>query len=279
MNTTTKISFAGLLCAMSLSVFAQSDEVLVSRSIGKLVEDDSIDLSQAVKSQDLVSSTAADTTIATDDTLNRTANRDDQYFTFYEGDVDLLSDLDGDGFHHRFNVSFDVDVDYDGATIYAKLFLSREGGPWIQYHTTDLFNIFEDDAGDTYEVTTELVDGYFTGYYSVLIEVYSLNHSGMVTSEILDFHNLGKDVMLEDLGRDELWYYEDDGMYYEEVEVTVSHGAGSFSLLIWLLLVQVVIAARGILSLNPRKTIIKRTGTSGLRSFFLDKLTMPNSTR
>lgn len=264
MNITTRISFAGLLCAISLSAFAQSDEVLVSRSIGKLVADDSIDLSQEVKSQDLVSSTASDTTITTDNMLNRTANRDDQFFTIYEGDVDLLSDLDGDGFHHRLNVSFDVDVDYDGATVYAKLFLSREGGPWVQYHTTDLFSIFEDDASDTYEVTTELVDGYFTGYYSVLIEVYSLNHDYMVASEILDHHNLGKDVMLEDLSRDEV-------MYYEEVEVYVTHGAGSFSLLIWLLLVQVVIAARGILTSSPRKTIIKRTDTSALRSFFLSQ--------
>lgn len=272
MNTTTKFSFAGLLCAISLSVFAQSDEVLVSRSIGKLVADDSIDLNQEVKSQDLVSSTVSDTTIATDDTLNRTANRYDQYFTIYQGDVDLLSDLDGDGFHHALNVSFDVDVDYDGATVYAKLFLSREGGPWVQYHTTDLFSIFEDDVSDTYEVTTELVDGYFTGYYAVLVEIYSLNHAGMVASEILDYHNLGRDVMLEDLGRDE-------ALYYEEVEVTVSHGAGSFSLLIWLLLVQVVIAAKGILTLSPRKTIIKRTDTSALRSFFLRKLTTPNSTR
>ncbi len=275
MNTTTRISIAGLLCATSLSVFAQSDEVLVSRSIGKLVADDSIDLNQAVKSQDLVSSTASDTTIATDDTLNRTANRDDQYFTIYQGDVDLLSDLDGDGFHHALNVSFDVDVDYDGATVYAKLYLSREGGLWVQYHTTDLFNIFEDDASDTYEVTTELVDGYFTGYYAVLVEIYSLNHAGMITSEILDRHNLGRDVMLEDLGRDEVLYYN---------EVTVIHGAGSFSLLIWLLLVQVVIAARGILTSSPRKTIIKRTDISALRSFFLSKLTelnltRPNSTR
>ncbi|MDH5353052.1 MAG: choice-of-anchor H family protein [Gammaproteobacteria bacterium] len=273
MNTTTRIGFAGLLCAISLNGFAQSDEVLVSRSVGKLVEDDSIVLREEVKSQELVTSTASDTSIVEDDTLSRTANRYDQYFTIYQGDVDLLSDLDRDGFHHALNVSFDVDVDYDGATVYAKLYLSREGGPWIQYHTTGLFNIFENNASDTYEVTTELIDGYFTGYYAVLVEIYSLNHAGMVASEILDHHNLGKDVMLEDLGRDEV-------LYYEEVEVTtVTYGVGSFSLFIWLLLVQVVIAARGILSLSPRKTIIKRTDTSALRSFMLSKLPVPDSTR
>lgn len=272
MKTTTQISFTGLLFAISLSVFAAGDEVLVSRSIGKLVQDDSIVLSREVKSQDLVSNTAADTTVAEDDTQNRIANRHDQYFSVYQGNVELIADMDGDGFHHALNVSFDVDVDYDGATVYAKLYLSREGGPWIQYYTTDLFNIFENNFSDSYEVTTELVEGYATGYYAVLIEVYSLNHAGMVTSEILDYHNLGRDIMLEDLGRDEAYVYE-------EVQVSVSYGAGSFSLLIWLLFVQVVIAARGILTLSPRKTKIKRTDTSALRSFCQNKLTTPKSTR
>jgi len=277
MNTKSQFGLAGLLCLISLGAFAQtafdSKTVQTSRSVGKQVSDDSIDLRQQVKSQEVVSGNLLQsTTIKPREQQVVVANRHDQYFTIYDADVELLSDLDGDGYHHALNVIFDVDVDYDGATLYAKLYLSREGGPWIQYTTTDLFHIFGDDAGDAYEVTTELIDGYPPGYYALLVEIYSLNHVDMVASEIFDHHNLGKDITLEDLNRDE-------GFVFEEVEVSVSHGGGSFSLFFWLLLVQVVIAARGVLTLSPRKTIIIKKDTSGLRSFFPTRVAKTHSTR
>ena len=272
MNIKSQLSLAGLACAMSFNILAQEDFVQTSRSVGKLVNDDSIVLSNAVKSQTIVKNVLRVAPENIDFANRNTANRHDQYFWINSADVELISDLDGDGYHHALNVIFDIDVDYDGASIYAKLYLSREGGPWIQYNTSDLFDIFEEDVSDEYEVTTELLDGYPSGYYELMIEIYSLNHSYMVASGIYDFHNLGKDIMLEDLHRDEV-------IVYEEVEVVTHHGGGSFSLLIWLLLVQVVIAARGAPSLSPRKTIIKRTGISGLRSFFRTGVTMPYSTR
>jgi hypothetical protein len=144
-------------------------------------------------------------------------------------------------------VYFDVDVSYDSATVYAKLYLSREGGPWSQYFTTDLFSIYIDDVDDAYEVETELLEGYEPGYYSVLIEIYSLDHAYMVTSEVLDYHYLGRDIMIEDSSWDEP---------YEEVynQKHYSHGGGSMtSLLIFFLIIQVVIAARGALALPPVK--------------------------
>jgi len=161
--------------------------------------------------------------------------------------VQTISDFDGDGYHHAINVYFDVDVSYDSATVYAKLYLSREGGPWSQYFTTDLFQIHLDDIDDAYEVETELLEGYDPGYYSVLIEIYSLDHAYMVTSEVLDYNYLGRDVMIEARNWDEP--YEE--VYYEEDH---SHGGGSMSmLLIFFLIIQVVIAARGALALSPCK--------------------------
>jgi len=272
MNIKSQLSLAGLACAMSLGVFAQGDIAQTSRSFGKLVNDDSIVLSSAVKSQAIVENVLRASPVNTDVGQRNIANRYDQNFWIYNADVELISDFDGDGYHHALNVIFDVDVNYDVATVYAKLYLSREGGPWIQYNTSDLFDIVEDDVGDEYEVSTELVDGYPSGYYQVLIEIYSLNHGDMVASGIYDYHNLGKDIMLEDLHRDEV-------VVYEQVEVVTEYGAGSFSLIFWLLLVQVVIAARAALSLSPRKTIIKRTGLSALRSFFRTGVTTPYSTR
>ena len=250
MKSTTRLILTGLLCATSLSVYAEQD-MLVSRSAGKLVQDDSIVLTTEVKKKDLVVNQAPDqqqsrstTATQSDDGQTTTPNRDDQFFSIYDAHVALLSDLDSDGFHHAFNVFFDVDVSHSSATIYAKLYLSRDGGPWSQYHTTDLFSIYGDDYSDAYEVTTELLEGYPPGYYDVLIEVFSLNHPGMVTSQILDYYYLGKDVMLEDLSRDESYYYE---------EVSYSYGVGSFSLIWLLLIVQVVTAARSAITLAPAK--------------------------
>jgi hypothetical protein len=250
MQPMTRLIIIGLICGFSLSVYAQED-MLVSRSAGKLVEDGSIELTTEVKKQDLVITQVHDADQTRDTTSTQSSdgqtiisNRDDQYFSIYDADVSLLSDLDGDGYHHAINVSFDVDVSYDSATVYAKLYLSRDGGPWSQYHTTDLFNIYGDNYSDAYEVTTELLEGYPPGYYDILIEVFSLNHAGIVTSQVLDYYYLGRDIMLEDLGRDESYIYE---------EVYYSHGGGSFSLIWLLLIVQVVIAARGAVTLTPEK--------------------------
>ncbi len=218
-----------------------------SRSAGKLKLDQGIDLSQALKQREPVIKarpTEAENYAASgaEQDFAGIANRHDQLFEIYDADVELISDLDGDGYHHAINVYFDVDVSNDSATVYAKLYLSREGGPWGQYFTTDLFSIHVDDSSDAYEVETELLEGYEPGYYAVLVEIYSLDHAYMVTSEVLDYYYLGRDLMIE--GRD--WDEPYDHHY--------SHGAGSITLLLaFFLIIQVVIAARGALALSPCK--------------------------
>ena len=227
-----------------------------SRSAGKLRQDQSIDLSQRLKQTEPVvrSKPSAPENFAASADASRlagVANRHDQLFEIYDADFELLADLDGDGYHHALNVSFDVDVSYDSATVYAKLYLSREGEPWSQYFTTDLFHIDGDSYSDAYEVETELLEGYAPGYYAILIEIYSLDHAPMVASAVLDYHSTGRDIMLEDAHQDEP-YESYDEYYYEEV--SYSHGAGSMgSLLLFFLMVQVAIAARGFLASTPRK--------------------------
>ncbi len=246
-----------LLSALLLSANAiagADDGLQSSRSAGKLRMDQVTDLSVVLKQREAVSRPAAEepenyAARATALRFDGVANRYDQLFEIYEADVQLIADLDGDGFHHAINVFFDVDVSVDSATVYAKLYLSREGAPWSQYFTTDLFTIHDDDYSDAYEVETELMEGYAPGYYAVLVEIYSLDHAGMVTSAVLDHHSLGKDVTIEDLRRDEP-YEEPYTEYYEE-SYYVS-GAGSIgTLLLFFLIIQFVIAARRSLALSP----------------------------
>ena len=258
MNKLALVLLPSLL--LGAAVTAQAGETLLtSRSAGKLQQDQTTDLSQDLRQRAAVSRAVADKpeNYAAGPSLqlyDGVANRYDQVFEIFAGDVQLISDLDGDGFHHAIRVSFDVDVSYDSATVYAKLYLSREGGPWSQYFTTDLFNVQGDDYSDVYEVETELMEGYAPGYYAVLVEIYSLDHAYMVASSVLDYHSLDRDVMIEDLARDEPFfeerYIESSTEYYEEVHY--SSGGGSIgALLMFFLIIQFVIAARGSLAAFP----------------------------
>ncbi|MFT5218082.1 MAG: hypothetical protein ACI9LO_003233 [Planctomycetota bacterium] len=259
------ILFAGLLTGSGIATAAE--DLQVSRSAGKVKADDSIDLSQLLQSSDKLRSarTTQDESYAASsqsDALAGIANRHDQVFEIFQANAYGSIDLDGDGFRHQLTVNFDIDVNVEYADVYTKLYLSRNGEPWSHFYTTDIFHIEGDSYADEYEVTTELFEGYAPGYYAVLVEVYSLDHAYMVSSEVLDYHYMGRDLPLEDLSWDDPYYfdvgyYSDD--YYEAsfIEVGVSGGAGSFALLLFFIFLQVVIAARGILSLTPCKTIIK----------------------
>ena len=93
-------------------------------------------------------------------------------FTIFDAQTVISRDDDGDGYYHRLKVIFDPDVSHGRAWVYAKLYLSLEGGPWNHYYTTESFPIDGDSSQDDYEVVTRLLDGYPSGYYDVLIELY-----------------------------------------------------------------------------------------------------------
>jgi hypothetical protein len=98
-------------------------------------------------------------------------------FSIFDAQTVISRDDDDDGFYHHLRVSFDADVaDGDTAWVYARLYLSLEGGPWNHYFTTDVFPIKGDANDDDYEVVTNLLDGYPTGYYDVLIELYDADY-------------------------------------------------------------------------------------------------------
>jgi len=56
-------------------------------------------------------------------------------FSIYNAASYLLDDIDSDGYYQSFSVTFDADfypISYaDYANVYAELYLSRDGGPWI----------------------------------------------------------------------------------------------------------------------------------------------------
>lgn len=104
-------------------------------------------------------------------------------FTLYGATSTLRVDRDGDGYHSEFRIRFDADVIVGDARVYAKLYLRRAGeSQWFLYHETDDFYITGQTSSDEYYVTTSLDDGYPTGEYDVLIDLYESGFSGIVAT-------------------------------------------------------------------------------------------------
>lgn len=107
-------------------------------------------------------------------------------FSIYNAYSQLIEDFDVDGFYQTFSVTFDADVydshGFDHANVYAELYLSRDGGDWVHYFTTDDFNIYGESEDDEYEVYTTLSQGYLAGNYDVLIDLYEVGYSDIVAT-------------------------------------------------------------------------------------------------
>lgn len=98
-----------------------------------------------------------------------TANYD---FWFYSADVILFNDHDIDGHFHGVDLLFDADTYYESAEVYAVVYLSLDGGPWNEYSATENFLLFGASPDDDFNIVTELVSGYPTGSYDLLIELF-----------------------------------------------------------------------------------------------------------
>lgn len=192
----------------------------VSRSAGKYLNDETIDLTEKLKQNSVAYSVLK----AESATAQRLAHHPAADIEIFDAWVDVFGDHDHDGFFQNIQVTLDADTLNDLETVYVKLYLSYEGSPWQQYAISDLYEIHLDSAEDSYRILTELVDGYYPGYYSVLIELHSLNHINPVDSVVLDFDTEGYQIALEDRSYDENYVYD-------PYDVTLSAGvSGSFSL-------------------------------------------------
>lgn len=144
-------------------------------------------------------------------------------FWFYDADVDLYSDLDRDGYFVGVDLLFDADTSYAVADVYAVIYLSYEFGPWNEYVTTQDFTIFGASSDDEYIVDTELVSGYPTGDYDILIELFDAYDGTFLASFGPEDTSELSYLPLEDIGRDTP----------RGPTVVVTQGGGSLS---WLLL-------------------------------------------
>ena len=158
-------------------------------------------------------------------------------FIIYDASTELISDFNSDGFYHRFSIDIDVDTVFDTAYIYAKLYLSYEGGPWNHYVTSDNYHIHGDSELDSFIIETELADGYPPGYYDVRIEVYDADYNEWLLS-----YGPYDDASLSALPLEDSYHDDIEALVYYPVEtqiVVAGHG-GSMSW--WLFLLPALIA-------------------------------------
>lgn len=106
----------------------------------------------------------------------------DPNFWFYEADVILFADYDGDGYYYGIDLLFDADTTYLSAEVYAVVYLSYEYGPWNEYASTEDFSLFGATSSDEYTIETELVSGYPTGSYDILIELFDAYDGSFLAS-------------------------------------------------------------------------------------------------
>ncbi|MFK7732897.1 MAG: choice-of-anchor H family protein [Pseudomonadales bacterium] len=157
-------------------------------------------------------------------------------FWVYSAVTALQFDDDADGHYTRLIVDFDVDSSYLVADVFARLYLSRNGGVWTEYAVTENFSVLESDASDNYVVETDLLEGYPSDYYDALIEVYDAFDGDLVA----EFGPADSVDMIELPLEDEL----NDRAFVQIAVSTGSGGGGSIGMqllfgLIGLLMLQV----------------------------------------
>jgi MYXO-CTERM domain-containing protein len=155
-------------------------------------------------------------------------------FWFYEADVVLFSDDDNDGYFYGIDLLFDVDTVYSSADVYAVAYLSLDGGPWNEYAVTEDFSIHGSSGSDEYVLVTELMSGYPTGSYDLLIELYDSFDGGFLTSFGPDETSELSFLPLEDFNRDAPVF---------DRPVAVSHGSGGGASGLWMLAMLLLAAA------------------------------------
>jgi hypothetical protein len=236
----------GLLASLSVPLMAAASED--SRSSRSISFTKKTELDQAAKDSQL---NQADTDMMA--ALNKEGFRVESSLTaalaissdygstgdiiIYDASTELISDFNDDGFYHRFSVTIDADTVYDSSYIYARLYLSFEGGPWNHYATSDNYYIYGDSELDAFVIETELADGFPPGYYDVRIELYDADSDDWLLS-----YGPYDDASLSALPLEDS-YFDDQypvAVYPVETQLVVAGHGGSASW--WLLLLPVVIS-------------------------------------
>lgn len=166
------ILITALLCASDASATPLSDDRDVLSSVTQF--------DRELKSNNVPPNAAKDETTQrkTRDELTLSSHTD---FWIYDSWVTLSDDFDADGFYTRIEITFDADTIYSAADGYAIIYLGRNG-IYESIHTTSLFTLNSDSSHDALTINSELLSGFPSADYDVLIELYDAASNELVAS-------------------------------------------------------------------------------------------------
>lgn len=164
--------------------------------------------------------------------FKKTANKNasaNHVIWIYDAWLTTSSDRDNDGYYPSFELTFALDTSYSHADVFAVIYLG-DSNTYKEIHTTSVFRIHSDASNDDFTFKTELLQGFPSGDYDILIELYNAD-----TLELQDSydHNSDPDLSLVSLESAE---YEHSN--YAPTITTHEHGGsqGYLVLLVGLLL-------------------------------------------
>lgn len=91
-------------------------------------------------------------------------------FWFYDAWITLFGDRDYDGYFSGFSLEFDADTTYYQAPVYAIVYLGKNDY-YEPFHVTSVFTLYGESSDDSVLLESDLVTGYPTGDYDILIEL------------------------------------------------------------------------------------------------------------
>jgi hypothetical protein len=165
-------------------------------------------------------------------TIRPEAKSVDHTFWIYDAWVDFYADEDRDGYFNHFSVEFDADTEFSNAQVYARLYLGTDE-VFSEFHTTSTFNIFDDGSNDSFVVESELLSGFPSNNYEVLIELYDA-----YSDELVAVYDGNDDADLYLLPLESADY---ETTYTEPQVIVVNEHGGAMNIWTFLLIPMVVI--------------------------------------
>ena len=169
------------------SINEQQRKIIIEKNKTSNISDQRLGIASA-KTRETILNDGKSTTLTSKKSKTSQKTNSDYYadFSIYSAISFLHDDYDGDGFYQTFSVTFDADIySYSNnqfGEVYALLYLSKNGGPWTHYFTTDNFFIEGESDLDEYEVISTFMSGYQSDHYDVLIDLYQVGYSDIVAS-------------------------------------------------------------------------------------------------
>lgn len=100
-------------------------------------------------------------------------------FWFYDSWVTVKHDIDFDGYFSTVEVEFDADTVYNRAYVYGIVYLGV-GDVFDSIHVTSVFAIDGDASTDSFTIESDLLSGFPSDDYEIMIELYDADTDGLV---------------------------------------------------------------------------------------------------